>query len=59
MISTGFTSLDGSIGGLVDKKDYLIGLMSYAAYRFRERRAPRLPLNANVPEFFKRYELPR
>ena len=34
-------------------------LMSYAAYRFRERRAPRLPLNANVPEFFKRYELPR
>lgn len=24
MISTGFTSLDGAIGGLVDKKDYLI-----------------------------------
>ena len=34
-------------------------LTSYTACRFRERRAPRLPPNANVPEFFKRYQLPR
>jgi uncharacterized membrane protein len=31
----------------------------YAASRSRDNRAPKVPPNASVPEFFKRYHLPR
>ena len=37
----------------------IFALMSYAAYRSRERRTPRVQPNLNVPEFFRRYLPPR
>jgi hypothetical protein len=37
----------------------VVALMFYAAYRLRGRKAPKLPPNASVPEYFRRYHLPR
>jgi heme/copper-type cytochrome/quinol oxidase subunit 2 len=34
----------------------VFALLSYVAYRSRERRAPRVQHDANVTEFFTRYQ---
>ncbi len=37
----------------------IFALLSYVAYRARERRAPHQQRDLNVPEFFRRYQPPR